>query len=152
MKRKLLTVAIAVGTAVLTAGLPAWALTGRLEAKIPFSFVVENTTLPSGTYQISTPDLNAPEVLEIRSQDGKNAVLVITEPTVRPTGQQEKTELVFNKMGNREILTQVWSAESNTGNQIPDATLHMKMSHQTMDMKNCHALPAHHTHAKKQTS
>ncbi len=152
MKRKLLTVAIAVGTAVLTAGLPAWALTGRLEAKVPFSFVVENTTLPSGTYEISAPDSNAPEVLEIRSEKGEHAVLVLTEPTIRPSGQQGKTELVFNKMGNKEILSQVWTADSNTGNQIPEARLHMKMSHQTMDMKNCHSLPAHHTHAKKQTS
>ena len=150
MRSKQLSLALAVGTVLLMAGLPAWALTGTLEVKVPFTFVVQNTTLPAGTYRISTPDLSAPEVLKIQRQGSTSSVFVLTELAERPAGQQPKAELVFNKMGNTEFLTQVWSDESGQGNLIPEPKLHMQVSHQTMDMKSSHSLAAQHRYAKKQ--
>jgi hypothetical protein len=150
MRSKPLSLGLAVGTVLLIAGLPAWALTGTLEIKVPFTFVVQNTTLPAGTYEISTPDLSAPQVLRIRSQNGATSVFVLTEAMERSAGQPQRSELIFNKMGNTEFLTQVWSDEGGQGNQIPEPKLHMQVGHQTMDMKSGHSLAAHHRHTKKQ--
>jgi hypothetical protein len=68
----------------------------------------------------------------------------------RSAGRSQRSELIFNKAGNTEFLTQVWSDESGQGNLIPEPKLHMQVSHQTMDMKSSHSLAAQHRYAKKQ--
>src|SRR3954454_3711811 len=57
-----------------------------IRANIPYSFVVNNTTLPAGTYVITVLDSYASDlsVLEIRSGNGKTAVLFETDPVTVP--------------------------------------------------------------------
>ena len=152
MRSNPLSLALAVGTMLITAGLPAWALTGTLQVKVPFAFVVQNTTLPAGAYEITAQDLSTPQVLQIRSQDGATKVVVLTEALERSAGRPQRSELIFNKAGNMEFLTQVWSDEGGQGNLVPEPKLQMQASHQTMDMKSSHSLAAQHRHAKKQGS
>src|SRR5919107_764385 len=54
----------------------------NIRANIPHSFVVNNTTLPAGKYWIKVSDADAADltVLEIRSVDGKTALLFETQP------------------------------------------------------------------------
>jgi hypothetical protein len=57
-----------------------------IRANIPYSFVVNNTTLPGGTYVITVDDPYGSDtsVLEIRSANGKTAVLFDTDPITGP--------------------------------------------------------------------
>ena len=90
-----------------------------IRANIPHSFVVNNTTLPAGTYviKLADPDASDLTVLEIRSENGKTAVLFDTESVTVP-GRTPKTELVFDKIGDTYFLSKVFLKDEEGGNQL----------------------------------
>jgi hypothetical protein len=74
-----------------------------LVAHIPFAFNVRNETLPPGDYRITTiSDLDR-QVLEIRSKDGRHAVITFSEdaPAARST---TTPTLVFDRYGHMSFL------------------------------------------------
>lgn len=89
-----------------------------IKANIPHSFVVNNTTLPPGTYTIKVADdygnLN---VLEIRSANGKMNVLFDTEP-INLSRETRQSELVFDKIGDSYFLTRVFLKGGESGNEL----------------------------------
>ena len=89
-----------------------------IRANIPYSFVVNNTTLPAGTYMVTVLDAYASDlsVLEIRSANGKTAVLFETEPVTVP-GLAPRTELVFDKVGDTYFLSKVF-LKDDEGDQL----------------------------------
>jgi hypothetical protein len=149
-KQMLLLLASAVGTVLIFSALPAWALNGILVAKVPFKFIVQDTTLPAGTYEISTDSPSDPELLLIQSEGGGASVLVLAQLADQPAGQQPKAELVFSRIGDTEFLTRVRSDEGGLEYQIPEPKLHMQLTHKTTDIKNLHSISAHHRNTKKQ--
>jgi len=96
-----------------------------IEASIPYSFIAGNTTLPAGKYAIKALD-DEPGVLEIRSADNRTAVFVETESAQanQPPG---KSELVFNKVGDKYFLAQVWLEGDPDGNQIAKSRMEKKL-------------------------
>lgn len=90
-----------------------------IRANIPYSFVVNNTTLPAGTYVIMVLDPYASDlsVLEIRSANSKTAVLFETDPVNVP-GLAPQTELVFDKIGDTYFLSRVFLKGNERGNQL----------------------------------
>ena len=91
-----------------------------IRATIPFSFVVNNTTLPEGTYLIKVldPDASDQNMLEIRSANAKTAVLFDTESITVPESASA-TELVFDKVGDTYFLAKVFLKGDQGGNQVP---------------------------------
>ena len=90
-----------------------------IRANIPHSFVVNNTTLPAGTYTITVSDNDSADlnVLEIRSTNGKSTVLFETEPVnVRRTAR--RSELVFDKIGDTYFLSRVFMRGDEGGNEL----------------------------------
>ncbi|HXQ35661.1 MAG TPA: hypothetical protein VN843_16720 [Anaerolineales bacterium] len=89
-----------------------------IRANIPYSFVVNNTTLPAGTYVITVLDSYASDlsVLEIRTANGKTAVFFETDPVTVP-GSAPRTELVFDKIGDTYFLSKVF-LKGDEGNQL----------------------------------
>lgn len=89
-----------------------------LRADVPFTFVVRDTTLPAGKYDIKALD-EMPGVLELRSVNGRTSVVFDTE-NVETRGDQvmNKGELVFDKIGDKYFLSQVWRAGSDTGSEL----------------------------------
>src|SRR5215469_15726727 len=75
--------------------------TDRIAVKVPFSFVVGNTTLPSGEIILQRADLSG-RVLTIRNVDAKLSVFASAsgEKASARTGEY----LVFRKYGNRYVL------------------------------------------------
>lgn len=73
----------------------------RIAVKVPFSFVVGNTTVPSGKIILQRADLSG-RVLAVRNVDTKLNVFATTsgEKASAPTGEY----LVFRKYGNRYVL------------------------------------------------
>jgi hypothetical protein len=96
----------------------------QIEANVPFAFTVGDTRLPAGNYYIRTLDDNAPSLLEISSVDGRTSVAFDTEnATTRNDRAAKTTELVFDKVGDRYFLSQVWVSGSTYGSELAKSKL-----------------------------
>ncbi len=75
-----------------------------LTAEVPFAFMVENTTLPAGMYEVQQVDS-----WEFVLSDAKGVVKVafVTEPTER-LDRASMGELVFNVYGDKYFLSKMW--------------------------------------------
>jgi hypothetical protein len=75
-----------------------------LIADVPFSFMVENTTLPAGTYEIQEVD---PWEFVLSNAKGDVKVTFVTEPAER-LSRASVGELIFNEYGGRHFLAKMW--------------------------------------------
>jgi len=80
--------------------------------KAPFNFVVEQQTMPAGSYRI----LVEHGWLEIRSTDEHTAAMVLTLP-ISGKSPEGTGQVVFNRYGERYFLSQVWLPEMQAGRQ-----------------------------------
>lgn len=128
MKTKMFMLSTALALLFLACGIPGYArVEGSINANIPFSFTVDNTTLPAGNYVINSPvEWMNPQLLEIRQKDGDVAVLFATDDEA-PYTSETKTELVFHRIGDKEFLSEVWMAGSDTGSQLLPSLVEKKM-------------------------
>jgi hypothetical protein len=90
----------------------------RIIANIPFAFIAGNKTLPAGEYTIDRPNTNEPDLLLIRGAE-KRVALFLNAQNLEAGQTPNKTELVFNEIGDRYFLSQVWVAGEETGREIP---------------------------------
>jgi len=89
-----------------------------IKANVPYAFVVGDTTLPAGAYTIRVADgFNNRDVLVIKSATGKTAVFFETAP-VTGKSPMDKSELVFDKIGDTYFLSQVFLRGDDAGNQL----------------------------------
>ncbi|HYT24426.1 MAG TPA: hypothetical protein VEW05_29835 [Candidatus Polarisedimenticolia bacterium] len=56
--------------------------------------------------------------LLIRNTEGKTAMMVITSPA-SVNGPQANSKLVFHRYGGQYFLSQVWTAGSTRGSELP---------------------------------
>jgi hypothetical protein len=80
-------------------------ITGDIEANIPFSFVVADTSVSAGKYVIHPLGGDDP-AMEIRRAEGGEPVTVLITWSVS-TSLPPKTELLFNRYENQEFLSKV---------------------------------------------
>ena len=112
MSRIVAVAALGFGLAALSAG-PALALGPEtLTVHVPFAFNVGDETLPAGDYSIKPLDDLEAQVLEIRSTDGRRAILTYSVDS-SPVARDNQPELVFDKYGTKEFLHTV---------RLPDET------------------------------
>jgi hypothetical protein len=90
---------------------------GRVEAQVPFQFHVGNTTLPAGTYVIHRLDDNDGTVMQISRKDGTMSALFDVEST-QANSTPEKTELIFNKYGDRYFLSEMFDEGNPDGSRL----------------------------------
>jgi hypothetical protein len=80
--------------------------------------VVNNTTLPAGSYAVRVADdYQDLTVLEIQSANGKTTVFFDTEP-VSLARTMRNSELVFDKIGDTYFLSRVFLSGDESGNQL----------------------------------
>jgi hypothetical protein len=89
----------------------------RQVAKIPFSFIVGQKTLPAGEYTVEPNRKDSPNVWLVRRRDGGTSALFTTMP-VTANETQEKPKLIFHKYGDQYFLSQIWTAASNSGREL----------------------------------
>ena len=113
-----------------------------IRANIPYSFVVNNTTLPAGTYVIKLADPDAPDltVLEICSANAKTSVLFETESLTVP-GLAKRTELVFDKIGDTYFLSKVFLEGDGGGNQLLKSKMQRRLE-ENGSIAESHSIPA----------
>ena len=103
--------------ALVTAG-SVIAQSSRSKARtIPFSFTVGEKTLPAGTYTVEPIGRNSNTAWLVRSEDGRDVVIVNTS-AVQSYETQEKGKLVFRQYGDRYFLSQIWTAGTNSGREL----------------------------------
>ena len=100
----------------------------RIQSNVPFAFAVGDTTLPAGKYEIWRFDDNIPNLLQIRSANGRTTVLFETEDAQDRGGQPAiKTELVFDKVGDRYFLSQIWTAGEASGSELSKSRMEKRL-------------------------
>lgn len=80
-------------------------------------FTVANTTLPAGSYTISSVQGTDQAVLEIASVAGDNKVMVEAD-RAQPDTTQSGSHLVFNKYKNMLALSEVFPSGGGAGYQL----------------------------------
>jgi hypothetical protein len=112
-----------------------------IRANVPYSFV-NNTTLPAGTYVITLADPYGSDVtlLEIRSENGKTAVLFDTETFTVP-GSASATELVFDKIGDTYFLSRVFLKGDAGANQLLKSKRQRRLE-ENGSIAESHSIPA----------
>jgi len=87
-------------------------------ADIPFSFTVDNVTLPAGQYEITQLMKTDAWDFSIANAKGDVKVVVATEPAGRPD-MARTFELSFDQFGDKHFLNTIWLADTPYGFYIP---------------------------------
>lgn len=86
----------------------------RIEVNIPFEFSAGKATLKPGVYTIKRMSGN---LLSLRNTEDKSAVVLNAPLTLSSNDPKAEERLVFNKDGDRYVLSQVWLT-ADTGRQL----------------------------------
>jgi len=93
---------------------------GELEANIPFQFHAGNIKLPAGKYVIHMLDDSNLTIMEITSADGSTSALFEVHEA-EANSAPAKSELIFNKYGNRYFLAKLFDEGNPGGNEVAES-------------------------------
>jgi hypothetical protein len=116
-------------------------ITGDLEVNIPFQFHVGNAKLPAGQYRIHVLDNSDLTVMEISSNDGSTSALFEVQDA-EANATPAKSELIFNKYGDRYFLSKVFDEGNPSGSQVIKSRYEKTVSQAAAEAQ-AH-VPAHH--------
>jgi hypothetical protein len=113
---------------------------GNLEVTIPFQFHAGNAKLPAGKYIIHMLDNSDLTVMEITSSDGSTSALFEVQDA-EANSTPPKSELIFNKYGNRYFLAKVFDEGNAEGSEVSKSGYEKKIKQETTEAQ-AH-IPAH---------
>jgi hypothetical protein len=113
------------GLSLLLIGTLASARDVNMKVNVPFDFVVNGATLPSGQYSLQ--GLGLGNAIAIRNADHTANAMALAIRCESPK-TSEKTKLVFHRYGNRYFLAQIWIAGDNSGKEFPKSRLETEMA------------------------
>jgi len=93
-------------------------IVGDLEVNIPFQFHAGDAKLPPGKYIIRTVVDAGLDVMEISSVDGSTSALFQVR-AAEANSAPVKSELIFNKYGDRYFLTKLFDEGDPNGSEVP---------------------------------
>ena len=115
---------------------------GDIDANIPFQFHAGNTKFPAGEYRIHVLDNSDVTMMEISSMDGSaSALFQVREADT--SSEPTKTELIFNKYGNRYFLAKMFEEGNPSGAQVFESGYEKRISQQAT-MEGQEHVPARH--------
>ena len=114
---------------------------GNLEVNIPFQFHAGNAKLPAGKYVIHMLDNSDLAIMEISSLDGSTSALFQVQDA-EANSTPAKSELIFNKYGNRYFLAKLFDEGNANGSEVSKSSYEKKISQATAEAQ-AH-IPAHH--------
>ena len=115
-------------------------IVGNLEVDIPFQFHAGNTKLPPGKYTIHLLENTDLTVMEITSVDNSTSAL-FEVGRAQANSAPAKSELIFNKYGNRYFLAKVFDEGNPTGSQVLESRYEKRISEVAERQEH---VPAHH--------
>jgi hypothetical protein len=92
------------------------AQSATVRANIPFSFVVNGSSLPAGEYTLRQQD--SQRAMIIRETDNGVGDLTLAAPITAEPSQPGTARLVFHRYGNEYFLSQVW-IRGGQGEKVP---------------------------------
>ena len=116
-------------------------IVGDLEVKIPFQFHAGNAKLPAGEYRIYALDQSDLSIMEISSVDGSTSALFQVQ-AAEANSEPVKSELIFNKYGNRYFLAKLFDEGHPSGNALVKSHYEKRIGQQAMDAEE--HVPARH--------
>lgn len=115
-------------------------IVGSIEVSIPFQFHAGNAKLPPGKYVVRMLDDSDLRVMEITSADSSmSALFEVQEAEANST--PAKTELIFNKYGNRYFLAKVFDEGNPSGSALAKSSYEKRVGQATKEAE-AH-VPAH---------
>lgn len=103
---------------------------GELEVNIPFQFYAGNAKLPAGKYILHMLDNSDLMTMEISTADGSTSALFEVEGA-EANSAPPKSELIFNKYGNRYFLARVFDEGNPDGSKVPESQYEKRVSQAT---------------------
>ena len=117
--KRIVAIALFVAASLLTTR-TVMAQSHAVEVNVPFSFTVNNTTLPAGKYTIAS-ELTEPATLVIR--DNMRAIKSIDIGLSDPAGLGKSSQLVFHHYGNLYFLSEIRFAPAYKAVLLPQTKL-----------------------------
>jgi hypothetical protein len=114
---------------------------GELDVTIPFQFHAGNTKLPAGKYIIRPIDNSDLTFMEISSEDGSISALFEVRDA-EANSAPAKTELIFNKYGNRYFLAKLFDEANPNGSAVEESRYEKRVSQEAAEAQT--HVPAHH--------
>jgi hypothetical protein len=120
------------GTAVLALGsaLPMMAqMDNGMNFTTSFPFYAASVEMPAGSYRVSQPEMNAPELL-IQSAAGKRTAFVDFIPT-RSEQPHQQSDVTFHKYGGVDYLNRLWVVGQRYGMKLDPTKAELKAASAT---------------------
>jgi hypothetical protein len=116
-------------------------IVGDLDVDIPFQFHAGNARLPAGKYRIHVLDGSDLTVMEITSADGSTSALFEVQDA-EANATPAKSELIFNKYGNRYFLAKLFDEGNPSGSQVLKSRYEAKVGQAAREAQE--HVPTHH--------
>ena len=116
-------------------------IVGELEVNIPFQFHAGNAKLPAGSYVLHMLDNSDLSTMEISSADGSISALFEVQ-NAEANSAPPRSELIFNKYGNRYFLTRIFDEGNPDGSKVPESQYEKRVSKAAAEAQQ--RVPAHH--------
>jgi hypothetical protein len=116
-------------------------IVGDLEADVPFQFHAGNAKFPAGKYIIHTLDTSDLNEMEISSADGSHSALFEVRST-QANSTPSKSELIFNKYGNRYFLEKLFDEGEPSGSELIESNYEKRVGKAAAEAQQ--HVPAHH--------
>jgi hypothetical protein len=111
----------------VVAGVPARAaVESTLEVNVPFAFRVGDTTFPPGPTLIERLSETNNSTWAVKSRDGNHAATFLTDEINAET-PSNLDEVVFNEVGGKTFLSELWFEGENIGRQAVPSKLEEKL-------------------------
>src|ERR1700722_4045448 len=115
-------------------------IVGDLEVNIPFQFHAGNAKLTTGKYRIHVLDDAGLTVMEISSVDDSTSALFQVE-SAEANSTPAKSELIFNKYGNRYFLAKLFDEGDPNGSRVVESRYEKMVGQAALEAQE--HVPAH---------
>jgi hypothetical protein len=117
-------------------------IVGNLEANIPFQFHAGDAKLPAGKYFIHALNNSDLTMMEITSADGSTSAIFEVH-NAETNSAPAKSELIFNKYGNRYFLAKLFDEGNPDGSTVDKSHYEKTMSQANVEAQT-HVPALHH--------
>ena len=107
-------------------------IVGNIEVNVPFPFHAGNAKLPPGKYIVHMLNDSDLKIMEISSADGSTAALFEVRDA-EANSAPAKSELIFNKFGNRYFLSRVFAEDNPNGSAVEESHYEKTVSQKAAD-------------------
>ena len=107
---------------------------GEIEANIPFQFHAGIVKLPPGKYVIHVLDNSNLSLMEMASADGSTSALFEVREA-EANSAPAKTELIFNKYGNRYFLAKLFDEGNASGGTVDESRYEKRVGQATTEVQ-----------------